>query len=127
MCFSKTVVTISEDTPDTDDDVQTEVSHRYLDAISDHSECSVTAWYIRGMVNSNEVVFKVDTGAEVTAISMEVYDAIIQPRLCKPKKVLCGPSRQPLDVLCCTTVHLRYKNNTIKHQMYLVKTLNQTC
>ena len=92
---------------DTDDDVQTVVSHRYLDAISDDSECSVTAWYIQAMVNNNEVVFKVDTGAEVTAISKEVYDAIGQPRLTKPTKVLCGPSRQPLDVLGRTTVHLR--------------------
>ena len=116
---------VSEDIPDPDDDGQTETSPCYLDAINDECEQSVTAWYIRAMVNNNEVVFKVDTGAEVTAISKEVYDAIGQPRLHKPTKVLCGPSRQPLDVLGRITVQLRYKNNTIKHHMYVVKTLNQ--
>ena len=77
------------------------------------------------MVNNNEVVFKVDTGAEVTAISKEVYDAIGQPRLHKPTRVLCRPSRQPQDVLGRSTIQLRYKNNTVKHQMYVVKALDQ--
>ena len=76
MCFSKTVAMVSEDTFNADDNVQTESSQNYLDAISDDSDHSVTAWYIRTMVNNHEVVFKVDTGAEVTAISKEVYDAI---------------------------------------------------
>ena len=86
---------------------------------------SVIAWYIQAMVKNREVVFKVDTEAEVMAISKEVYDAIGQPRLNKPTKVLCGLSRQPLDVLGRITVNLRYKNKAIKHQMYVVQTLNQ--
>jgi len=81
---------VSEDTFNADDDVQTDPSQNYLDAISDDSDHSVTAWYIRAIVNNHEVAFKVDTGAEVTANSKEVYDAIGQPRLNKPTKVLCG-------------------------------------
>lgn len=77
------------------------------------------------MVNNTEMVFKIVTGAEVTAISKKVYDSIGQPRLLKPTKITCGPSGHSLDVLGCTTVHLRYKQNTIRHQMYIVKTLNQ--
>jgi len=119
MCFSKTVAMVSKDTFNADNDVQTEPSQNYLDAISDDSDHSVTAWYIRAMVNNHEVVFKVDTGAEVTAISKEVYDAFGQPQLNKPTKVLSGPSRQPLDVLGHITVNLRYKNKAIKYPMYV--------
>ena len=113
---------VSKNTFDADDDVQTEPSQNYLDAISDDFDHSVTAW---AMVNNHEVVFKVDKRTEVTAISKEVYDAIGQPWLNKPTKVLCRPSRQPLDVLGRITVNLRYKNKAIKHQMHVVQTLNQ--
>jgi len=40
---------------------------------------SVTAWYIQAVVNNSEVVFKVGTGLEVTAISKKIYDAIGHP------------------------------------------------
>ena len=64
---------LSKDTAYLEDDAQTETSQCYLDAISDKSEQSITAWYIRAMMNNNKVVFKVDIGAEVTAISKEAY------------------------------------------------------
>ena len=66
MCFSKMVAMVSKDTSNANDNVQTESSQNYLDAISDDSDHSVTAWYIQAMVNNHEVVFKVDMGAEVT-------------------------------------------------------------
>ena len=70
MCFSKTVAMLAEDRPNTEEDSpSTETFHRYLDAISDQPSRPATAWHIRAMVNNTEVVFKIDTGAEVTAIS----------------------------------------------------------
>ena len=108
-----------------EDNSSTETSHWYLDAISDQPSGPTTAWHICIIVNNAEVVFKINTGAEVTAISKKVYDTVDKPRLLKPTKIICGPSSQPLDVLGCTTVHLRYKQNTIRHQMCIVKTLNQ--
>ena len=118
MCFSKTVAMLSEDRFNAEKDTSTETSHQYLDAISDQSLRPATAWHIRAIVNNTEVVFKIDTGAEVTAISKKVYVG-------NPTKILCGPSRHPLDVWGCITVQLRYKQHTIRHHMYVVKTLNQ--
>ena len=118
---------MAEDRPSTEEgSPSTETFYWYLDdAISDQPSRPATAWHIRAMVNNTEVVFKIDTGAEVTTISKKVYDSIDQPRLLKPTKIICRPSGHPLDMLGCTTVHLRYKQNTIRHQMYIVKTLNQ--
>ena len=44
MCFPKTVAIVSKDTFDANDDVQTEPSQDFLDAIGDDSDHSVTAW-----------------------------------------------------------------------------------
>ena len=40
--------------------------------------------------------FKLDTGAEVTEISMEAYKQLRKSQLTMPEKILYGPSRQPL-------------------------------
>ena len=70
---------------------------------------ATTTWHICVKVNDKEVVFKVDTGAEVTAISKDAYNAIGHFKLQRPGKILCGPNKQPLDIVGCSTVHLVYK------------------
>ena len=44
-------------------------------------------------INDREVVFKIDTGAEVTTISKDAYKTIGQPKLQCPSKILCGPNK----------------------------------
>ena len=48
--------------------------------------------------------------------------AIDLPKLLCPGKILCGPSKQPLDVLGRNAVQLRY---SIRHHVYIVQSLNQ--
>ena len=67
--------------------------------------------------------FVIDTGAEVSAISKKVYEAIGQPRLCNPNKVLCGPGRQTLTVLGCCTVNLSYEQHKVSQKVYVVHKL----
>ena len=43
--------------------------------------------------------FKIDTGAEVTAVSEEMYQWLTAPVLNTPDSKLLGPSAQPLEVL----------------------------
>ena len=43
-------------------------------------------------------MFKLDTGAEVTAVSQETHQRLGKPPLQTPEKLLCGPSGQPLPV-----------------------------
>ena len=84
LCFSKTIAAVSEETPT---DIQSETSeepsdYNFLDVVSSQSS-TTTAWHIRANVNDREVVFKIDTGAEVTAISRDAYKAIGHPN-CNP-------------------------------------------
>ena len=50
-------------------------------------------------LNNKEVRFKLDTGAEVIAISQDTHRLLGDPKLLRPTKILRGPSHQPLEVL----------------------------
>ena len=66
----------------------------------------------------------IDTGAEVSAISKNVHEAIGQlPRLYNPNKILCGPGRQVFNVLGCCTVKLSYKQYRVSQKVYVVHKL----
>ena len=60
----------------------------------------------------------------MSAISTDVFEAIGQPNLQKPTKILCGPDKSPLKVLGCATVQLTYKQTTIKHHVYVIQHLS---
>lgn len=68
--------------------------------------------------------FKLDTGAEVTAISHHAYQQLLQPPpLSTPEKVLYGPSRQPLEVLSQCQIDLTYKERSCKQEVFVVEGL----
>ncbi len=49
-------------------------------------------WKVRVAVNDKPVTFKVDTGAEVTALLERTWAALSNvPNLRKARKSLCGP------------------------------------
>ena len=50
-------------------------------------------------LQGKEIMFKMDTGTEVTVISEKEYRTLEKTRLKKPSRVLYGPARQPLEVL----------------------------
>ena len=66
------------------------------------------------------VQFKLDTGAEVTAISTEVHQHIGSPTLSPPSKVLYGPARQTLNVLGQFQGTLRYGEHTFQETISVV-------
>ena len=65
----------------------------------------------------------IDTGAEVSAISENIFKAIGSPQLHKPEKVLCGPGRQTLDALGCCTVEISHKNLKTIQPVYVIHNL----
>ena len=69
--------------------------------------------------------FKIDTGADVTAISEEGYKRIKGKggKLVKPSKLLRGPSNQPLPVVGEFIGSLAYEGRSEKHQIFVVKGL----
>ena len=54
-----------------------------------------------------------DTGAEVTAISAEIFKRLGGDTLDQSTKKLCGPSRQPLQVLGKFEGSLRHGTKTV--------------
>ena len=118
ICFSRTIAMVSQEEPE-----PAETS--YLDAITNaNNRKEIKSWNIQLQVNGKDVCFKIDTGAEVSAISTDVFEAIGQPDLQKPTKILCGPDKTPLEVLGCATVQLTYKKVSIKHCVYVIRRLS---
>ena len=74
---------------------ETVLDTAFLGAVEPQS----SAWFITLTLNGHDTHFKIDTGAEVTAISEEMYEQIQAPETSAPTKTLYGPSRQPLRTL----------------------------
>ena len=66
----------------------------FLDAIED---TRATTWTTTVKLNNVDVLFKLDTRAEVSAITVETYQKL-NVKLAKPLKTLYGPSQAPLTV-----------------------------
>ena len=67
--------------------------------------------------------FKLDTGAEVTAVSKATWQMLGKPSLQPPDKQLFGPACQPLEVLGHFLGHLSYNGKEAQHQVFVVNQL----
>ena len=80
-----------------------------------------TAWTVDVTVNGVDLNFKVDTGAEVTAISEAAFQSLGKVELLKPKKILLGATSVPLHVIGQINVTLKHGNCTCQHPVYVVR------
>ena len=73
------------------------------------------------------VTFKVDTGAEITALSDTTYNSIQKsvPQLKKSNQTLRGPNRSPLDVVGETTLKLTYKGKSSPQRVFVIQNLQK--
>ena len=77
-------------------------------------------------INGMEVNFKVDTGAEVTAITPPTYNLISESsKLQKPSKSLRGPDRKPLTTLGMTEVTLTHQDKSSRQTVYVMPDLER--
>mgnify|MGYP003472819863 CR=1 FL=1 len=67
----------------------------YIDALSHAAE----SWKVKLSVSGRVIEFKVDTGAEVTAVSDTAFGTMRKQTLKAPTKVLYGPARTELYVV----------------------------
>ena len=111
MCYAKTVKTAAAVMGEASTDTA------FLDTMT--SGCANT-WFTP---IHQETLFKLDTGTEVTAISVDTYQHIGKPQLHTPDKILYGPSRQPLQVLGQFLGSLAYKAKQSQQQVFVVKGL----
>ena len=68
-------------------------------------------------------MFKLDTGAEVTAVSEKTYQQLKNQHLTPPQKVLYGPSRTPLKVLGQFEAQLCHQKASVRQQVFVVQGL----
>ena len=91
---------------------QGRTSERYLDTVNTTEKY---AWEVTLEVQGNPVIFKfkVDTGAEVTALSESAWNSLdLNLPLSEAEISLFGPDRSKLKVLGMATVLLVHKTNS---------------
>ena len=92
---------------------------KHPSTLSDQAE---TSWQAKIALEGKEMTFKLDTGAEVTAISDSTFHHHLKHQeLTKPTKILFGPSRRPLQVLGQFEGKLKHKSTTATRRIYVVK------
>ena len=89
QCFTKSVPSVPDQRKDSS-------SIAYLDTIGSDDK---KAWTTRVKLGSKETVFKLDTGADVTAISHEFYKSLGNTTPQESSKTLHGPGHHKLEVM----------------------------
>ena len=111
-CLSKSLANVTTGTPE-----QTHSKTTFLDTIgSDHT----TSWTAKINFFGVETLFKLDTGAEATAVSEDTHSALGYPTLLDPSKILYGPTEQKLLVFGQFEGSLQYKPKSSKQQIFVV-------
>ena len=113
VCLTKAVHNVEQDNPALDS--------FYLDTIENSQDTNF--WTTNVNVNNVTVSFKVDTGAEVTAISEETLKVLGSPVVAKPTRKLCGPNGQPLSLIGSLTVTMSQKQHECQQDIFVVKHL----
>ena len=111
QCLSKTVAA-----------TESRIDAAYLDVVQSDSE---QGWSATVQVTGIPVLFKLDTGAEVTAISEEIYKTLSRVTLKKPSRVLYGPAQQPLKVQGEFTAKMSFRDKSSQETVFVVKGLQQ--
>ena len=75
-------------------------------------------------LNKCPLTFKIDTGADVTALPDSVYDRTCDGPLQTANRVLRGPSKQTLNVRGFITAKLSRDQTEIEDKIYIVKGLH---
>ena len=97
----------------------------YLDVGAVNTESRGNSWTTTIRINKADLTFKLDTGAEVTAISDQTHHLLGKPALRKPSKVLYGPGRNRLNVLGELTQELSYGDNQTNQVLFVVEGLSR--
>ena len=116
VCRSKTVAAVSNS-----DLTSVESSVVFLDNVTPAGQ--ETAWFTRIHLNNHQTLFKLDTGAQVTAINSETHQRLELPELHTPHKLLYGPDGRSLQVLGQFKGTLTHNHRTSEQPVYVVEKL----
>ncbi|CAG5937763.1 unnamed protein product [Menidia menidia] len=89
--------------------------------------CKTNKWEVDVQIKEKRLKFKLDTGADVTAISesdlKDLYPGAQRPVLHEPEKPLLGPGKIQLGVVGYAKMQLTYKAKQTEEKVYVVKNL----
>ncbi|XP_064462310.1 uncharacterized protein K02A2.6-like [Ornithodoros turicata] len=97
------------------------VEEVFLGDLSDTS--SNDPWFITAQVNGTNIRFKVDTGADVTAVPKSVLPRSILSSLQRSTKELYGPARSSIDTIGQVEVDVTWNGQTIREQIFVIQGL----
>ena len=84
-------------------------------------------WKAEVLVNNSRVSFKLDSGADVTVIPLDLYEKLCNQsgELQPSNKVLMGLCRQQIDCVGKIRATLQSNKHTFNKDVYVVKNLEQ--
>ena len=118
QCLSKNVEELTNGSGQSNNSID----YAFLDTVSSTKN---SVWLKTVQVNGRDITFKLDTGAEVSAISTEAYEILLKPPLTPPGKQLFRPSRQPLDTTGEFQAEISCKGKSEVQPIYVVKGLKK--
>jgi hypothetical protein len=96
-----------------------------------YTVCSVSTrsfrrpWRANVQLGRCLVNFKVDSGADVSAISLDDYNTLSSPPKCRPSQAqLVGVAHQPLETVGVFAAEMKYKSVTHKEKIFVIKGLD---
>ncbi|KAL5506839.1 hypothetical protein EMCRGX_G008586 [Ephydatia muelleri] len=117
-CRSKEVLALS--VPGFEEDVQS-ADPVFLGTLGNKG---TSTWTVDVASHGKLLRFKIDTGAEVTAISETTYESLGKTQLLrKCAKTLYGPSAEPLHILGVLQMELKYSGRVCHQPVYVIKGL----
>ena len=114
MCYQRAISMVSEEHTEEPTDTA------FLDTITDYD---MKWWTSVLTVNGKQISFKLDTGAEVTAISKKTWEELGEPALKLSDKHLFGPAQQQLAAQGHFTCLLSHKDREAQQQIFVVDNL----
>ena len=115
----------SSPTQDQESDTYSDVI--YLNTVNEQAMVTPrkTLWNVEITIENKKVLFKVDTDAEVTAMSSSAWESIRDStgNLAKSKQQLHGPDHQPLTVLGIINLTMMFNVRSTTQRVFIVKNL----
>ena len=114
QCYSKTKAAVA--------DTSELTTEAFLGSVEDDQN---PIWQVSALIGDQSVFFKLDTGAQVTAVTEETYRAISPGPLKKPSRVLYWPTRQTIETIGKFSAKVTVGDRMSKQTIYVVRGLQR--
>ena len=129
MCKTGKIAHVEVDSDDKDTHVEVETDV-FLGTLTIHSltetNNKTNPWEVTLYLNTKPVLFKIDTGADVSVIPETVFKQLQGVTLNPADRRLIGPGQNQLEVLGQFTAKLKHQNSVAEEQIYVVRQLQKS-